>query len=104
MENEVKHTPLPYKVGRIKGENLTTIWRNDPDQSEDTNTGWALIGRDIKQEDAAFIVRACNEFYTNKEIIVELLESLEGVISVSNRKTNEYDRAHAAIAKAKGVK
>lgn len=30
----------------------------------------------------------------------ELLEALKGVVAVSDRKTDEYDRAHAAIAKA----
>lgn len=33
----------------------------------------------------------------------DLLEALKGVVAVSDRKTVEYDRAHAAIAKAEGA-
>jgi hypothetical protein len=33
----------------------------------------------------------------------DLLAALEAVVSVADRKTVEFDQAHAAIAKAKGV-
>ena len=33
----------------------------------------------------------------------ELLEALQGVLRVADRKTDEFDAAHAAIAKAIGV-
>jgi hypothetical protein len=32
-----------------------------------------------------------------------LLEALKGVVAVADRKTDEFDRAHAAIAKATGA-
>jgi hypothetical protein len=33
----------------------------------------------------------------------ETLEALKGVVAVSDRKTDEYDRAHAALARAEGA-
>lgn len=36
-----------------------------------------------------------------RTIIVEMLAALEGVVRVADRKTVEFDAAHAAIAKAK---
>lgn len=34
----------------------------------------------------------------------ELLDALKRVVAVTDRKTNEFDAAHAAIAKAEGAK
>ncbi len=49
----------------------------------------------IDVRNAAFIVRACNNFD-------ELVEALEGVIRVADRATVEFDAARAAVAKARG--
>lgn len=45
-------------------------------------------------------------FEANARLIAaapELLEALQGVLRVADRKTDEFDAAHAAIAKAIGV-
>jgi hypothetical protein len=49
--------------------------------------------REIAQRNAEFIVRACNSFD-------DLVMALQGVLRVADRKTDEFDAARAALAKA----
>ena len=65
-----KHTSTPWKFKHYEGR-LSRIWRNDPDNTEDTNRGYALIARHVTPEDAAFIVRAAN----NHEALIVCLEA-----------------------------
>ena len=44
----------------------------------------------------------CGECGRLKKINRELLEALKGVVRVADRKTDEFDAAHAAINKAEG--
>jgi len=86
------HSPIPWTWG-CNGD------RSIEDEYS-TITICRMAGRgkitklDIANRD--FIIKAVNCHY-------ELVESLEEVISMSDRKTKEYDKAKLAIAKAKGT-
>lgn len=80
------HSPTPWHL------------RPDPPQFEPI----------IYADDGEFVGRAYAGRYrdANARLIAaapELLEALRGVVRVADRKTDEFDAAHAAIAKATGV-
>ena len=68
MTNQAEHTPTPWAIvgdfGRrvVKGKNDYTI---------------IGIERWAKDQDAAFIVKACNEFDQNQALIAELVAALK---------------------------
>jgi len=127
---DIKHTPLPWVVsGEDESDGLPFIGIETPFRGEDTkiishvqpnnDEGEFLQLCDEDQANAAFIVRACNAYYENEAIKVELLEALEAVqsqvdcfhtilVNAKGRDDNKETKAailqtvRAAIARAKG--
>ena len=103
MINQAEHTPTPWAIvgdfGRrvVKGKNDYTI---------------IGIERWAKDQDAAFIVKACNEFDQNQALIAELVAALKDAekLCTANAR-DEHDKwawsvirkARAALAKAKAA-
>lgn len=88
-----KHTPGPWqhsvKLSGSENHRGFRIWGAD---------GWALADVQPADEDGT-------EGEANARLIAaapDLLEALKGVLRVADRKTDEFDAARAAIAKAEG--
>lgn len=124
------HTPTPWRIGA--GCNPLVIETLDGSTIAELGMDWASI-RDEKivKANAALIVECVNEYETLKKLLsdtltevskmadggvliiqemrrlkllnMELAGALVGVIKIADRKTDEFDRAKAALAKA-GVK
>lgn len=84
-----QHTPTPWHV-----ESDIEIWCDTGGFVAMTMTAEQAVGTAEDYANAAFIVRAVNAH-------AALVEALEAVISVADRKTVEFDLARAALAKAK---
>lgn len=92
----VKHTPGPWHAREWQCRGVTSVGR-----VADNRVGFEQIaecsgnGRQVSNEqeeaDARLIAAA-----------PDLLEALKGVLRVADRKTDEFDAARAAIAKATG--
>lgn len=94
-----EHTPTPWKTGH-RGDNTLAIYgrSNKTPISVFHDEGGEFpeyFDKKRKDANAEFIVRACN-------VHDDLVAALEGVIRIADRKTVEFDAAHAALAKAKG--
>lgn len=75
-----KYTSGPWSARYVEEEHA---WR--------ISDGYSEIGMGFGPANARLIASA-----------PELLDALRGVLSVADRKTNEFDAARAAIAKAEG--
>lgn len=84
------------------------------DELKFTPGPWETHGSHIYTPDGAIIAVIHNPgskasdypLVANRNLMAaapDLLEALEAVISVADRKTVEFDKAHAALAKAKGT-
>lgn len=82
-----------------------TPWVLDESGIRSEKLDWYLASRDeVTLADCEAIVSAVNGTYgkgIHPDAVEDLLKSLKEVISVSDRKTDIYDRAKAAIEKAK---
>ena len=91
----VEHTPGPWKAA--KGHD------GEPDR-------WCVVAARKKQYLIAVIENGqpgdcCETEGATARLIAaapELLEALKAVVAIADRKTDEFDRAHAAIQKASG--
>lgn len=113
--SESKHTPGPWRLGRAGG----TVVAGDPaapfgeDRSTEAYYGGDLIAESIGRDaDATLIARAPDLLREVEELRAqnaELLEALEFIVNDSPEPGEDavlsvggYNRACAAIAKAKG--
>ena len=93
----VAHTPGPWafvKAGSF-GWNIRGTWHGEP------NSQLAYVDAGVCQTRGPFT----DENTANARLIAaapDLLAALKAVVAVSNRKTDAYTRAYAAIAKAEG--
>lgn len=104
----MSHTPGPWvalcaDVSGVRpiGDDGVRFWEIHEASSDDRYRGG--IASVHAAEHIQGITRA--ERDANARLISaapELLEALEAVVSVADRKTVEFDKAHAAIAKARG--
>jgi len=86
--SQAKHTPGP--------------WRRSTD---DPLYGPVCIEGDGGQIVALVYGRDLEEQQSNSQLIIaarELLETLKEVVAIADRKTDEFDKARAVIAKAEG--
>lgn len=89
--SEVKHTPGPWLIAENSPTfvyALDSVGHNEFDLN--------VQGRGQFRE----------RHIANARLIAaapDLLEALKGVVAVADRKTDEFDRARAAIAKAEGA-
>lgn len=94
-----KHTPGPWEArpdDRGAGSYpYCTVWAGPPGLNGSVVAAIRLDdeGRELPFEANARLIAAAPE----------LLEALKGVLAVADRKTNEFDAARAAIAKATKV-
>jgi hypothetical protein len=82
-------TKGPWRTRRLK-RSIEIFW---------PETGQRVAGVPLSE----FVENSGNE--ANARLIAaapDLLDALKAVLSVADRKTDEFDRAHAAIAKAEG--
>lgn len=91
------HTPGPWKVMYGKKYPRAIVRVNSTNEPGGINSivRWNGIGLPSSPEAVA-----------NARLIAaapDLLEALHGVLRVTDRKTDEFDAARAAIAKAEGV-
>lgn len=111
MKNQAQHTPGTWTARETKlwgSEVRIDIYSDDETLSDErrlicdlTNS---FISVDEQRANAHLIVTAQQSAKVRddlKALNAELLAALEAVISVSDRKTKEYDKAHALIAKAR---
>jgi hypothetical protein len=102
-QDKVGHTAGPWMRGGFNewfpssdGESCTITWMN--------------IGKAGEPAPVAILVStetddATPELAANAHLITaapDMLAALKGVVAVADRKTNEFDAARAAIAKAEG--
>ena len=93
------HTELPWQLGADQ----RSVYPNKPDMDGGGHSRVAACGgrnEVIKRANADLIVQAVNSHY-------ELLEALEGLLEECVNRTHDlstewWDKARAAIAKAKG--
>lgn len=102
-----KYTSGPWKVGNNgkDGQESDTfrIWRNDPDQSEETNNGYSCISSHVHGIHNARLISAAPD-------LLEALQQYDDAFTRFDQYRKEscmemrraIIRAHAAIAKAKG--
>jgi hypothetical protein len=95
---KVEHSTLPWSLGQNAESaknhavcSQVTVIATVYAWGYPLGKGWSPES----QANANFIVRACNSHY-------DLLDALKAVVSVADRKTEEFDAARAAIAKAEG--
>ncbi len=83
--NETKWTPGPWRFGVRRDDSM---WLSLGDPKAGPHYQGDLVA---SPDDARLIVAA-----------PDLLEALEEVVRLSDRKHNAWDKAHAAMAKARG--
>ncbi len=83
----MNHSPLPWHLDK-------DIWVIE-DNEHNPGQIASVSPRYCRAANAEFIVRAVNSFD-------DLLAALQAVVSVADRKTDEFDLARTAIAKATG--
>ena len=99
---ETKHTPGPWRQHpNGLGGATTMIWRNDPDQSEGTNKGYAMICKHVHGVHNARLIAAAPELLEALQAALPHLPSVnqDGMIVDSGIKAD----VRAAIAKATGA-
>lgn len=88
---KTEHTPKPWKISETDEEGHYVI------ESEDGKTaicyGAGFYGENNPSEANAHLISAAPD----------LLEALKSVVAIADRKTDEFDRARSAIAKAEGL-
>lgn len=97
---QAKHTPVPWKAVINVAMAITPGHIIKADNLAETPIalvpkGGGTHGEKIQLATARFIVTACNSHY-------ELLESLEDVVALAGSESPFWDKARAAIAKARG--
>lgn len=106
-----KHTPAPWVATgnvRLVGDPNSTGGQHNTYVGNIRSQAEGASWTDICTQQSAIHVDGgigIEEAKANARLIAaapELLEALEGVVRVADRKTIEFDAAHAAIAKAKG--
>jgi len=83
--NEVKHTPLPWKL--IEGHDKVFIENVDTMPSPYhviAQLDYYTFNNESPKDNAAFIVKAVNNHYTLTEQRDELLEALKSIISAES--------------------
>ena len=98
-----KMTPTPWEVREPITHMFASIIAAKSLDQVDSYVA-AIFKSDDCEMNASAIVSAVNNTYgsgINPEAVPELLRALKEVISVSDRKTDIYDRAKAAIKKAR---
>lgn len=91
MTPSAKHTPTPYHYWQAKSGDFS-INRLEGKKS----TKNVCIGI-RKEEDASFIVKACNAYEKDQEIMRKLAKSLDDMLTwaLANRNTsNEFIKCH----------
>jgi hypothetical protein len=92
-----KHTPGPWQIASNgKAGSTYRIWRNDPDNTEETNRGYACIAPHVHGEANAHLVAAAPDLL---QALIDVKLALDGFQPVN-------DAIHAqvmnALAKATG--
>lgn len=85
---KAKHTPGPWAV-----------------KPGGTDISLRIIGKTDLNQELIASVPTYGDGHANARLMAaapELLDALKGVLIVADRKTNEFDAARAAIAKAEG--
>lgn len=98
--NNAKHTPGPWEIDvDTRPVEVCTIY-GVPPQGEDGQRFIYVRGA-IGDWDATEETNLANAHLI--AAAPELLEALKGVLRIADRKTDEFDAARAAIAKATGA-
>ncbi len=87
MKDDVKHTPGPWRVA--PNRSLSGAIETDFSPFNHTLLGCTFGESPVHQANARLMAAA-----------PDLLAALEGVLRVADRKTDEFDAARSAIAKA----
>jgi hypothetical protein len=75
------HTPGPWKVTRNgKSGGTYRIWRNDPDQPNETNNGYACISSHISTEPNARLCAAAPSLLAEVERLQARVSELEAAL------------------------
>lgn len=72
---DIKHTPTPWVIRHI--ENATDKWPVITNSERTHYVADLAVNKNQREDNAAFIVRACNSFYEREELIREMVEALE---------------------------
>lgn len=107
---ERKHTPTPWSLGKVResGDSRCQHFQASIHCGEAPNQGNAvasaycgnLSGAESCLANAEFIVEAVNSHDALKakvEAAEKMAEALAGVVAVADRKTDEFDKARAAL-------
>lgn len=86
------HTPGPWKIERASDPGPFHFHYLVDATDKIVASTWAPPSESESEANARLIAAA-----------PDLLEALRGVVRVADRKTDEFDAAHAAIAKATGA-
>lgn len=94
-----KHAPGPWSLGEPEGVGTGLfVPVHSPEHGELATVVWCM--EDDNFDDAPSPICQANAYLI--AAAPDLLEALQGVLAVADRKTDVFDKAHAAIAKARG--
>jgi hypothetical protein len=103
--SETKHTPGPWRAEAVMSDDKHDICIVNPVKPTG-ETGWPIVLASVYFDHTEPNISKA-EADANAQLIAaapELLEALIKVVAIADRRTDEFDSALAAIAKAKGIK